>query len=1076
VRATDANGCSGTSATYALVVSATNPTIAGLAATPNPACIGSAITFTATIGNVTGTYNYTLTNGSSTSIAGTSASTSFSQNLTAAGSGAQSFTLTVSANGQTSQATTSVTVTQPATATISYPGTVYCTNSSDATSPTLSGTSGGTYSSSPAGLSINSTTGQVVANTSQPGSYTVSYTLPAQGSCPTVVATAMLVITGPPTLVIINPTQPTCAVPTGTISVSAVGQGTIEYSKDGTTWQLSGIFNGLAPGNYTIQVRSQSATACTRSTIFTIDPVPTRTASISYPAGPYCQNASTTYAPTRSGIPAGTFSSSPVGLSINSGGTVFPSLSQPGSYTVSYTVPAQGDCPTVVATASLTIVAAPTYVFGGGFPGTTQPTCGSPTGTISLSATGTGTVEYSRDNGANWQASGTFANLPPNQLYTILARSVANPGCTRSLSLSINAVPSPPVASILAPASTTLSCASPSLSLTATGGGSYRWEDNTTAAVRTITTAGIYSVTVSNGATGCFSTTSATVSSTTATVTVAAPSMSNVTVGTAFSQTFTSSSSGTSPRTYSLTSGSLPDGLSLNATTGVLSGTPTQSGNYSIRVRATDANGCSGLSAPYTLVINQAASTLTGFSASSNSVCVGSPVTFTATVGNVTGTYNYTLTNGSNPLTGSTTNTAFSQLLTASGTGPQVFTLTVSNNGQISQATASLTVNSLPTLELSAANVCAGQALSLSATSGLSSYTFTGASGVIAGSGNTRSAEGLAAGTYSFSVAGANANGCLNTDVVSVTVNALPEATLVSSGTLSCAQTSVTLTAGVGSGYSYTFTGPDGTVLGPSDASPTRVVSSPGSYSVRVGNLSGCVSTASTTVNQSVALPTVSISPSSTTLSSATPTASLTANGTGNFRWSTGETTQVISVSATGTYSVTLTTGSCSATATTSVEFIGGGDLTPILSLPQGNFAASGPESIHNLTMTIAEQAGKATNGVIVLTLTPPLGYSLSFDPTLTSINVTGGTTNPVGVNNAMWEVRASNSLQLTLASKPGQRIGARGESVIGLSLSRSPVASAGTANLTVNVNDDPTGQYDANPTNNIYARILNSL
>ncbi|GAB3768468.1 hypothetical protein GCM10028818_02950 [Spirosoma horti] len=154
----------------------------------------------------------------------------------------------------------------------------------------------------------------------------------------------------------------------------------------------------------------------------------------------------------------------------------------------------------------------------------------------------------------------------------------------------------------------------------------------------------------------------------------------------------------------------------------------------------------------------------------------------------------------------------------------------------------------------------------------------------------------------------------------------------------------------------------------------------------------------------------------------------------------------------------------------------GGADLTPTLSLPQSNFAASGPESVHNLTMTIAEQVGKPTAGTIVLTLTPPLGYTFGFDPTLTSINVTGGTTNPVAVNNATWEVRGGNSRQLTLVSKAGQGIAARGVSVIGLILTRTSVASAGTANLTVNVNDDVTNSYDSNPANNIYIRILNSL
>jgi hypothetical protein len=88
---------------------------------------------------------------------------------------------------------------------------------------------------------------------------------------------------------------------------------------------------------------------------------------------------------------------------------------------------------------------------------------------------------------------------------------------------------------------------------------------------------------------------------------------------------------------------------------------------------------------------------------------------------------------------------------------------------------------------------------------------------------------------------------------------------------------------------------------------------------------------------------------------------------------------------------------------------------------------------------------------------------------------VTGGTDNPVRVNNANWEVQFSSPLQLTLVSKAGQQISAHGSSVIGVSLSRVN-ASAGSANLTVNISDDPSSGYDSNPANNIYVRNLGSL
>jgi PKD repeat protein len=71
-------------------------------------------------------------------------------------------------------------------------------------------------------------------------------------------------------------------------------------------------------------------------------------------------------------------------------------------------------------------------------------------------------------------------------------------------------------------------------------------------------------------------------------VAIAPSSLPDGSVGTAYSQALTGSG-GTGPYTFAA-SGSVP-GLALSST-GVLSGTPTQSGNFSFTVTATDANGC----------------------------------------------------------------------------------------------------------------------------------------------------------------------------------------------------------------------------------------------------------------------------------------------------------------------------------------------------------------------------------------------------------------------------------------------------------------------------------------------------
>jgi len=48
---------------------------------------------------------------------------------------------------------------------------------------------------------------------------------------------------------------------------------------------------------------------------------------------------------------------------------------------------------------------------------------------------------------------------------------------------------------------------------------------------------------------------------------------------------------GNPPYTFSIFSGSLPTGMSLNSTTGAITGTPTVTGTYSVVFRVTDSQG-----------------------------------------------------------------------------------------------------------------------------------------------------------------------------------------------------------------------------------------------------------------------------------------------------------------------------------------------------------------------------------------------------------------------------------------------------------------------------------------------------
>ena len=109
--------------------------------------------------------------------------------------------------------------------------------------------------------------------------------------------------------------------------------------------------------------------------------------------------------------------------------------------------------------------------------------------------------------------------------------------------------------------------------------------------------------------------------------------LSDGTSGTSYGPVTFHASGGNSPYTYSATG--LPPGLSINPSSGVLSGTPTQGGTFSVAVTATDST--TGAGSPFsatnfiTFVIDKVPATADVIS-SANPSFVGQSVTFTATV------------------------------------------------------------------------------------------------------------------------------------------------------------------------------------------------------------------------------------------------------------------------------------------------------------------------------------------------------------------------------------------------------------------------------------------------------------
>lgn len=140
-----------------------------------------------------------------------------------------------------------------------------------------------------------------------------------------------------------------------------------------------------------------------------------------------------------------------------------------------------------------------------------------------------------------------------------------------------------------------------SQSLAATGGaGGFTWSVTAGSLPSGLTLASSGTISGTPTATGTFNFTAqvkdsvGTTASQVYTVSIASPltitttSIPDATVGVAYTFTL-QASGGTAPYTWSISSGTLPAGLTINSSTGVISGTPTTAGSSTITFKITDA-------------------------------------------------------------------------------------------------------------------------------------------------------------------------------------------------------------------------------------------------------------------------------------------------------------------------------------------------------------------------------------------------------------------------------------------------------------------------------------------------------
>ncbi|MBX7218649.1 MAG: FG-GAP-like repeat-containing protein [Blastocatellia bacterium] len=179
------------------------------------------------------------------------------------------------------------------------------------------------------------------------------------------------------------------------------------------------------------------------------------------------------------------------------------------------------------------------------------------------------------------------------------------------------------------------------------------------------------------------------------TITLNQTSLTNGIIGQAYSQ-FVSQTGGIGGVGFSITAGALPPGITQNPATGQLSGTPTQTGSFSLTITATDSNGCTG-SRAYTLLVC-AVITVNPVTAPNGTVGVPYSQTFSQTGGTGTPSFGFT---GSIPpgLSLSTSTGVFSGTPTQAGTFN--FTIFVTVGQCLASQSYAVTINPGPTLQFS---------------------------------------------------------------------------------------------------------------------------------------------------------------------------------------------------------------------------------------------------------------------------------------------------------------------------------------------------------------------------------------
>ena len=686
------------------------------------------------------------------------------------------------------------------------------------------------------------------------------------------------------TPVIVTQSAPAAAI-NGVLTICS-GNNTTLTATAGTSyqWSTGASTQSISVGTsnvYTVTVTYSGGCTATASVNVTANtnPVPSITGNNSI-----CQGQSST-------INAGSYA----GYSWSTGATTATiNVNTAGNYSVTVT-DANGCTGTASFNLAVNANPAPTIT------GVTSFCAG---GNSTLNAGG-GYTNYLWSGGATTQT----INVTAAGNYAVTVTNAAGCTATTNKVITVNALPVPSVTGALA------FCAGKNTSLTVPGSyTSYQWSTGATTSNITVSTASTFTVTVTdaNGCTGSKS----------ATTTINANPVPSITGNNSICQGQSSTINAGSYAGYSWSTGATTATINVNT-----------AGNYSVTV--TDANGCTGTTS-FNLAVNaNPTPTITGVT----SFCAGGNSTLNAGGGytnylwsggattqtiNVTAAGNYavTVTNAvgctattnkvitvnalpvpvisgvagicpgasANLVTGSFASYLWSNGNTTSSITTSVagnYTVTVTDiNGCIGSSNYNLLAFQNPVPVISgAAAICQNQNSLLDAGSFASWQWSTGAV--------SQTISVNQSGTYSVTVT--SIDGCVASTSFNVVVNPLP-VPVISGTSAFCSGNSSVFNTGGGSFASYQWN--------TSATTSAITVTATGNYVVTVTDANGCTASASqaaTVWN----LPTPVITGNSAICSGTQTT--LSAGNYSTFQWSTGATTDSISVSNSANYIVTVT-------------------------------------------------------------------------------------------------------------------------------------------------------------------------